>query len=343
METLKAAAAAQGRASRPIRRAARSCARVVGLGAALAYVACSPPSSGRKRWDGPFVHVVAGDQETCAIDPSGAARCWGDSAKQPPPGAYRALDVSLWGCGVRTSGELACWGPAPTLPPPTGSFVAVAAGAEMCALSSVGSIVCWLVAEGRSCTAGPGGASICVPHRPPPHEPVSGGRFTKLVLGAAFGAGLQTTGQIRVWGGGQTADRRGRMVEPSRISPGPGPWTDLAAGADFLCGLATEGTVTCWSARPLPEMDPPASVTFTSIAARGHTACGVDDRGAVHCWGREIAWRGATFAPPLGAFDRVSVGRAHVCARGTDGSISCWGVDQQGQVTGKAPSLLFRN
>ncbi|MBI5534426.1 MAG: hypothetical protein HY898_17005 [Deltaproteobacteria bacterium] len=46
--------------------------------------------------------------------------------------------------------------------------------------------------------------------------------------------------------------------------------------------------------------------------------------------------------PLPGRFVEVGLGDSHACARRADGTVICWGVDQQSQVSGKR-WMLVRN
>lgn len=120
-------------------------------------------------------------------------------------------------------------------------------------------------------------------------------------------------------------------------APAPaGFWAALASGDDFSCALSTAGEITCWGAPSVPLL-PPSGKGFRAIAARGDVACAIDARQEIQCWGRPVRWGTTTYAPPAGPFSALSVGGAHVCGLRLDGKASCWGVDQQGQVSGSVP------
>ena len=59
-------------------------------------------------------------------------------------------------------------------------------------------------------------------------------------------------------------------------------------------------------------------------APGGHHTCGVRTDGSLECWGLDDDGQAS---PPDGAFASVSAGESHSCGVRTDGSIACWGSD----------------
>jgi hypothetical protein len=118
---------------------------------------------------GQFYPVTTSDTVAlaCALDPAGAAWCWGKSryglgdgstteSWSPVPVAggltFRALSAGFGVCGVTVGGEIYCWGGLPgfaegTTPvkvPGTLTFTSVAAGwAHGCGLATDGRVYCW--------------------------------------------------------------------------------------------------------------------------------------------------------------------------------------------------------
>jgi hypothetical protein len=66
----------------------------------------------------------------------------------------------------------------------------------------------------------------------------------------------------------------------------------------------------------------PTGGDFTAVTVGGGHACGLRADGSVVCWGLDDD--GQTEAP-AGEFSAVSAGTAHTCGLRTDGSVVCWG------------------
>ena len=78
------------------------------------------------------------------------------------------------------------------------------------------------------------------------------------------------------------------------------------------------------------------SLSFSSVSAGGIHICGLRTDGSVSCWGGNED--GQSDAPD-GLFSSVSAGPYHTCGVRTDGSVVCWGYNSKGQ--SDAPSGSF--
>ena len=72
------------------------------------------------------------------------------------------------------------------------------------------------------------------------------------------------------------------------------------------------------------------SGTFVQIVTRGNSNCALGSNGKVTCWGVETHWEGRLY-PPDACFQRVSLGGGHACAIRPDDTVDCWGWDRYGQ------------
>ena len=179
------------------------------------------------------------------------------------------------------------------------------------------------------------------------------------IVGLAAGGGSGRTcallaGSVQCWG--VPSPSRPTFLEWSAVS-----YVDFSIGESSNCYVASTGAAACWgdnSVGQLGDGTTSSSTTprivslysdYVSIAASG-TTCGVHADGQVSCWGTNIAGAlgggssdpaaHATPArvPGVSAAVAVAVGTAHVCARRTDGTVSCWGSNSYGQLGRGAPS-----
>ena len=69
---------------------------------------------------------------------------------------------------------------------------------------------------------------------------------------------------------------------------------------------------------------------FASIAAGGAHSCGLRTDGTITCWGDDYNGQST---PPEGQFIDIAAGFTHSCGLRTDGAITCWGSNWYGEST----------
>lgn len=193
--------------------------------------------------------VSAGFLHTCALDPAGVARCWGENSagqlgtgttgtRVPPSevrGAVRFAALasgSLHGCGLDEAGRAHCWG--------EGSAGALGTGTPVSTLTPA---------------AVSGGLSYRT-------LAVSRGNTS-----FGHGCGIATDGRLHCWGAnhaGQLGSGATDVTCPGRAGPvacapapravGEGGWSAVAAGTHFTCAADAEGTPFCWGANAAGQL-----------------------------------------------------------------------------------------
>jgi alpha-tubulin suppressor-like RCC1 family protein len=189
----------------------------------------------RVQTDRTFRAVTAGIYHTCALDPAGAAFCWGfqmgttEPVHPHPqfspqvtamPGGIVFHQISAGGwhtCGVTRAGAAYCWGidaigagPSPLesdVPVAVGGghrFQAVySAGSTSCGLDESGAAYCWGPNSDGEVGTEPVGSTI----RYNLPTPVSGGlRFTVLAPGQSTYCGITSTDSVVCWGRGASGE-----------------------------------------------------------------------------------------------------------------------------------------
>ena len=131
----------------------------------------------------------------------------------------------------------------------------------------------------------------------------------------------------------------------------------IAAGENFTCARRSDATATvaCWGANGSGQLGTgntmassvpvavPGLNNVVEIAAGGRTACARRNNGNVFCWGRNTngqignGMTGGTTSTPaqvsgLTTAEELAVGTSHACARRTDGTVVCWGLNSSGQL-----------
>lgn len=222
--------------------------------------------------------IVAGEKHSCALNSTGAVKCWGQNDRgqlgngtttdsdTPVDASGLASGVIALGagnkhtCAVLSSGVIRCWGhnnhgqlgdggsadsPVPVdvaaLPP----MMSVAAGAEhTCGLTPGGGVKCWGRNDKGQLGDGSGSDSA---------TPVD---VATLATGAAWietgekhSCAAMNSGLTRCWGdnangqlGNNTTVDSGLPVDVSGLSDA----IQIGAGKEFTCALRQAGNVSCW-------------------------------------------------------------------------------------------------
>ncbi len=269
-----------------------------------------------------------------------------------------------------TSSEVGRFNPAATNPPSKSDAAAtitlepqrarISANADgTCAISSKGRVRCW--GDNRAGTLGNGDYELELSATP---VDVKGLGANNLgVFGGVVGqCAVGEDSTARCWGdvvfGTFESMPQTHFVTYSPVAvDGLRDIAAIAIGTYFHCALTLSGGVKCWGLggagqlgngaledRVVPT-DVPLPGPAIAIAAGQGTffACAVLDGGAVSCWGENeygqlgSGDREATRSPiatqPLPAKARaITAGRAHACALLEDGTVACWGANDESQL-----------
>jgi hypothetical protein len=135
---------------------------------------------------------------------------------------------------------------------------------------------------------------------------------------------------------------------------------EIAASSGHGCARFTSGGVVCWGKNQLGQAGTgvasdaevaPRDIVFTDaigVAANQGRSCAVQKGGTVSCWGRKMDKTlvepgkppppdgphdaKPTLVPGLAGVEQIGLGEEHACARNTDGTVRCWGVNSEGQL-----------
>ena len=296
---------------------------------------------------GDAIGVGAGAQHTCAIRIGGSVSCWGDNShgqlgngtlvSSLAPVAVSGLDgtatdrkatalaaglyhtcallgdrtVKCWGDGARgqlgngaTSGS--------TLPVAVSGLsmvVSVASGAySSCVTLSVSP---WLMCWGDN-TYGQLGDGTTANRSTPVTVPGLGGVPRAVAVGADFAcSALDRMPWFICWGSnGRGQFGNGDLTGSANPVAAAGSWyassVSLAAGDQFICARLSTGRVDCWGDN-----------TYGQI-------------GDGHASGGYVA-SPAHVDGPTNAI-QITAGSAHACAILADGTVRCWGNNNEGQL-----------
>jgi alpha-tubulin suppressor-like RCC1 family protein len=196
---------------------------------------------------------------------------------------------------------------------------------------------------------------------------VAGGRHSCALAAAdreAAGAvcwGDNARGQLGVPGGGT---RGARPEDAFDTVPVGRPITALAAGLAHTCARLDDGSVVCWGDDRLGQLGVPddgaGNAAFTptplderavAVSAGAYHTCALLESGAVRCWGwndygqlggmeEDVGTSGLGIAVPIPPATAIAAGAFHTCALLESGSVTCWGLNDAGQLG--IPNLLHR-
>lgn len=316
----------------------------------------------------PPVLTLPGDLGVTAPDTAGASISWTATAVDgvdgpvpvtctPPQGLF-PVGSTLVTCtasdaaGNSASGSFTV----DVAPPPPGGPVAqiVASGNHTCALLNDHHVWCW----------GYGGyGALGIENYGDKDLPVEVAGLTDAVQISAHPAGghtcaVRSTGEIVCWGlniFGQLGDGTTTNGFTPQAVVGISNATRVFAGVLHTCAQLDDDTARCWglngvgqlgdgtttdSAVPVPVLVAPS---LGSPAVNATTNCSLGADAAVRCWGSNQHGElgtGSTDSESLLPVDvtdltdavSLSAGYFHSCAAITDGSVKCWGYNEEGQL-----------
>jgi hypothetical protein len=294
-------------------------------------------------------HIAAGPEHTCAINPSGALKCWGyggdgelgNSATSTynTPQAVTTLTsgvatVSAWyegNCAVTTAGTPYCWG--------YNGYGAVGNGNTTSPVSSPA-----LICNGSSCSSKLSGAALIG------GGGIYGANCVLLSSGAIDCAGNNEWGSML---NGTTGFTTYDYATTTQITSGAiyvGGGGSNYYGA--LCAVMSSGSVKCWGYAPDGLGDGVNTMSGSAVTVSGisgavqvsvgeENICVIEQGGVLKCWG--YGYYGAngdgtstTWSTPvtasLGSVVAVSVGSEFTCAVTSAGAVYCIGYNSYGQL-----------
>jgi alpha-tubulin suppressor-like RCC1 family protein len=296
-------------------------------------------------------HVCGGEcvGQTVGACGSGCLVCAAPSAVATP--TCQAGGGGAYACGYTCPpGLLVCPGGCchPT---------AVAAGAaHACAITAVGSLVCWGSNDRGQLGPGASGTGSTRPAQ------VFADKVTAVAAGGRHTCAVRD-GAVLCWGDNQAGQLGTGTASAGGATPlaaGVAGATALALGTTHSCALVAGGGVTCWGANALGQLGhgdtaahpglkaTPLASGARLLAAGADTTC-ADLGGPVRCWGADDvgqagAGPGGATRPPRASPGAVAglpgappaslaVGHRHACAAfGQPDGLWCWGANDSAQL-----------
>jgi alpha-tubulin suppressor-like RCC1 family protein len=204
------------------------------------------------------------------------------------------------------------------------------------------------------------------PASPPRVSPAATAAATsawiRIATGGYHTCGIREGNTLWCWGSaaygelgtGATADQE----QPQQITRPTAGWTSVAAGYAHSCATRNDGSLWCWGynrdgetgtgttaniARP-HQLTTPAPTGWASVTAGILHTCAIRTDGTLWCWGDNGAGAlgiGSTVSqdlpqqvttPATTGWGSVTAGNYHTCATRTDGTLWCWGFNDEGQL-----------
>ena len=295
------------------------------------------------------LEISAGTTHTCAILDYGMISCWGDNAQ------------GQLGDGTNTDSNT----PIQTFSLETGrTAVTISAGyRHVCAILDDGSVSCW----GWNDYGQLGDGTTTAQNTPTQTSSLGEGRTAVVISTAQYHTcAILDDGSVSCWGkntNGQLGDGttidRNTPTQTSSLGEGRTA-VALDVGSFHTCAILDDGSVSCWgenaqgqlgdgtnNGQNIPTQTSSLGINRTAVAiTSGHRyTCIILDEGSVSCWGfnswgqlgdgTNVDRNTPTQTFSLGT-DRTAVaitaGWAHTCAILDDGSVSCWGHNDNGQL-----------
>jgi hypothetical protein len=237
--------------------------------------------------------LAAGGDETCALIPSGAIRCWGLREWRDTPGGSRSerewADSSTRAWAVELNGRPAR---------------AIGVGGELdCALLESGEVECW-----RKRTWYPVGR-VPLPTSPIPAPFLRGA--VELAVGANQACALTEQGAVKCFGRERNKADGTLSAIPIQLVGLEENVASIAAGA-FSCALTRDGVVKCWgqgygrAPRTVPGLE--SGVRAVAVSHWPAWACAEMLDATIRCWSADEAALEVEL-PPTSAHPPAQQGR----------------------------------
>ncbi len=271
----------------------------------------------------------------------------------------RKTDGTLWCWGNNVSGQLGDGTTFDSLTPlqvtALGNNVAEVSAGDLfaCARKTDGTLWCWgsgFLGNGAATTSGT-----------PAQVTALGNTVAEVSTGDGVACARKTDGTLWCWGdntfgaiGDGTTTTRPTPVQVTALGT---TVTSISVGDLFACASKSNGSLWCWGndekgslgdGASVAQLSPVAVTLATSVAslsANGRHACARGTDNNLACWGWNVDGelgdgtvvdRHAPVASLTTAHfvTEVSAGANHdTCARYTDGTVWCWGLGFNGQVS----------
>ena len=321
-----------------------------------------------------YLGVYPGVEFTCGLGTDSLAYCWGyggvgslgtgDTVSHLTPvavaGGLHFAQIATRGqsaCGMTAAGTAYCWGwdtygqtggsaSANTLSP-----TPLPGGHQFAAISTSLYTACGVTtAHAAYCWGGNGAGELGVVTDTPFATPVAlmGGHTFRSLSILDLECGAATDGTAYCWGEG------GPYVSPTALS-GSHDFVQVSSTYAHACGITADSAAYCWLWNLIPAAIP-GSLKLIAVASGTYHDCALAADSSAYCWfiHCDTEWDEGCSSPPSPTafaagekFTEIAVsdnGYDWACGAATDGTTSCWAVDEPALATpGTVPGLKLHS
>ncbi len=273
--------------------------------------------------------ITAGIAHTCAITPEGGVQCWGNNDfGQLGDGTNESsnVPVDVIGFGGVAGGApgLSQISKAWTRPAAAGAASTIVAGGNHTCVISGGDVWCW--GQNGKGQIGDGTTE----NRNKPVMVLSGA--ADITAGLDYTCAIMFNGQVMCWGNnaqGQLADGTTTDHLTPSVAKLITGLSNVDAGQNKDCGITSTGLLRCVTNVLGQLFSEPATPNLDVAVSRfGNLIVALDENGVPV----EFKSGKPQLYEDLSGSEDVDSGVGHVCALLSDGTVSCWGSNNYGQL-----------
>ncbi len=187
---------------------------------------------------------------------------------------------------------------------------------------------------------------------------ITGTTWAAVGTGSSYTCATKTNGTLWCWGDNSVGELgQGNLTaQASPVQVGAlTTWATVSAAAGDTCATKTDGTLWCWGNNSqgqigigsivTPQKSPVqvgVATTWATVEVGDQHACATKSDGTLWCWGNNADYQvgiGNNVTPQMSPIQvgvattwaSVSAGSSHTCGTQTDGTLWCWGRNNNGQ------------
>ena len=285
--------------------------------------------------------VSTGGGTTCVLTEKGGVKCWGDN------------DGGMLGIGVDSGPQICCPNSDEKFPCSTSPQNVINLGGGVKAISSGDRHICVVFNEGAlQCWGANGYGQLGSKDNIWKDIPSAVWGLSQDVSAVSCGfehtCALLSSGQVKCWGNNEDGELGDGTNENSNVPKDvkglSKPITQICTGSKQSCALDDSGAVWCWgNGKNFTYVVPGLGSDVIQVACGFYHQCVLTSNGGVKCWGDNSftnlgigSDEDYVSIPSLvrslsSGVSAISLGFHHSCALKDNGSVFCWGANDNGE------------